>query len=78
MNRFGFAITGGPRICFGQQVESPNVSGRCDRYLSRGRNAIEKMWPRMHLTIHAKGDLWVVMGEAPSTTRNGEVEEEVV
>lgn len=30
-----------------------------------GRQSLEKLWPRSHLTMYANGGLWCKMGEAP-------------
>ncbi|KAF9520998.1 hypothetical protein BS47DRAFT_1370206 [Hydnum rufescens UP504] len=33
----------------------------------RGRNLVEKIWPRAHLTLYVMGGLWLTMGEASVT-----------
>ncbi|KAF8307690.1 cytochrome P450 monooxygenase pc-1 [Clavulina sp. PMI_390] len=40
----------------------PDPHGRWD--LTRGRNAIEKIWPKSHSTLYVHGGLWGVMEEA--------------
>ncbi|KAF8307691.1 cytochrome P450 [Clavulina sp. PMI_390] len=40
----------------------PNPLGEWD--LTRGRNSIEKIWPRSHSTLYAHGGLWGTMQEA--------------
>ncbi|KAF8306199.1 cytochrome P450 [Clavulina sp. PMI_390] len=44
----------------------PNVSGKWDMSPEReSRNAVEKIWPRTHLTLFVQGGMWGVMGVAP-------------
>ena len=31
---------------------------------ARGRNLVEKIWPRSHLTMYVAGGLWLTMAEA--------------
>jgi hypothetical protein len=30
----------------------------------RGRNQVEKIWPRSHVTLYSEGGLWLTMDEA--------------
>lgn len=32
-----------------------------------GRQSLEKLWPKAHLTMYANGGLWCKMGEAART-----------
>jgi hypothetical protein len=36
-------------------------------WLPHGRNLVEKIWPRAHLTLYVAGGLWLTMGEANVT-----------